>query len=160
MKFNTTYLSLIHSIKKYEPLNQDLIKKYFLQEKTAPDFLHIPYLFFNSELSIINYSDIKIYIDNCVASLDYYNKFNSSEKEWYKFYILLRAHHLRTLNIQNIYNDYNNLPILNTDNDNLKWIAYQVKSSMISYFRANHINVFSLLQEINDIPQNIKQISY
>lgn len=160
MSLDIKYLNLIYLIKQYEPLDQKLINQYILQDNNIPLIMRLPQLFFDSNPPIIEHFKIKLYINNCVSLCTYYNEFNNSEKEWYKFYMLLKTMHLRITNIQEICDEYNKLPLLNTNKDILKWIAYQVMIHTISYYLANNISIFPIIKEIDKIPQNIKQFSY
>lgn len=123
-------------------------------------FIAIPNLFFDANLKIQNIN-LKEYINAFLSNCNFYSRYNPSEKAWYKFYVLLRGYREPTkFNLENIYNWYNSLPYLQTSKKEIQWIAYQIKVLMLAYYMQLNKDIKQLLTEINNIPLNIKQLSY
>lgn len=122
-------------------------------------FIVVPNLFFDANLKVQNVN-IEEYINSFLSNCNFYSRYNSSEKAWYRFYVLLRGYREPKFNLENIYNQYNSLPHLQTSKEEIEWIAYQIKVLMLAYYIQLNKDIKQLLQEINNIPLNIKQLSY
>lgn len=153
-----TRYKIIYKIKKYELIQLDLLQKYL--NKKENKFLLIGNLFFDSEIDIKNYSIIKNYINSITNYFFILYPHNNSEQIWYNFYTLLRAYRSPSKNIQEIIQEFQHLPNLETNKQYMKWIQFKVKAAMVDYYILQKLNYFPLLTELTETPQEIINLNY
>ena len=153
-------LKLIAEIKSYQNIDPADLQQLLLNDKSEPQFLLIPNLFFYGFSQFSNFSYINNYINTINNTFFTLNSLNINEQQWYNFYTLLRAYKNSKKDVQLIINQYEQLPILNSDKIYMNWILYKVKLVMISYYLYLNQDTTILLKEIKQIPQEVKDLQY
>ena len=158
MSLNANYLYLTFKLHRHENISVDLLNKCSSYQKNK--FLLLPNALFESNISVHSYMEIQTYINMLANILFLTEQYNYSEQQWYKFYMILRVYQRLNQDQQILINAYESLPELNTDKDHMKWIAYQIKSMMLSYYMSQYLNYDKLIEELDAIPQEIKDLHY
>ena len=153
----------MRALRRKQPINPSIIKNYIFETELDTQMhyiLVIPNLLFDSTLKINSFSEIKSQVITLVNIFCILYPLNYTEQEWYRMYNILKAYREATQDLEEILQAYNNLPPLNSTKDSMKWIQYQVKTMMLSYYIVLQLDYEQIVQEINATPEAIKNLHY
>lgn len=133
-------------------LMQD-IPQDLLQKKIAQDNLQHPFMTLNNlvtEMNISNYdfNTIKSYLTNLLAKIN----LDSSEQEWARLLLLIRATQSNFDYTQDIYQQYQNLPNLSVTNFH-QWLEYEVYFAIVPYLNILDYDTDNTLDKIAQLSQ-------
>ena len=159
---NLNNLLLIHSIQQGEQIPHSISQLYQIVSKkqAIPEFLLIPYIIYESNISINTYASLVNYVHSISDWYCEEKSYNTSERAWYQFYIIIRAYRSRNQDIQQIYEAFQNLPTLETNSDQLKWIGLEVKREMLFYYASLNLDPTPIIQAIDEYPEYLLTMDY
>lgn len=155
---NILHYKILYKIIRQENISYIVLKQYINNE--AFPFLALANLFYDAHISINSFAQIKAYIMSLINPYLIENQYNYSEQQWYIFYLILNAYGSTKIDSQKIIKEYQSLPKLNTNRIELKWIQYRVKDKILSHYMILKLNYDKIKQEINLIPQEIKDLHF
>ena len=138
-------LNLIYAIKYHNNIEKELLIKF--------DLITLLQCF-KSYLSDINDNIIEVndfiyYIMGMYYSV--YSVYNDSEKSWINFYIQLNY----LFNNNKLLQYYNDLPLLNSDNQLILQIAFRIKNEIAKYYiKTNQQIPEDLMNDIRNYPKD------
>lgn len=151
-------LMFMQDIQNYKVTSVDLLKKIALYI-SVPEFIFIPYFVRESNLNPPLFLKAKTFIYQLCDEYFKFHNYNQSEKAWYKFYTLLQIYKEPPKDTDLIYEEYDLLPPLESNNLSMQWIQYQVKNLMIDFYSYLNFPLDQLIQEIEDTPQEVREFS-
>ena len=147
---------LLYLLQSNELPSAELLNKFLSQNNV----IAIPNLFFESKIDINNYKEINAFIQKVLNKCIFFQQYTADEKKWFSFYTLLRAYRSPTKDMEQIVSQYQELPVIETDNMSIKWVIYQTKTLMLSYYNALKLNPIDLILEIYNIPMDVVNLHY
>ena len=146
-------LKLLRLIKNYQ-ISFDLLDKYLNSQKNS--YLALSNLIFDSNIPVTNYFQISAFLSQ--ISEHYFNthQYNNSEKVWLSFFLLLRAYKDNLNDAETLYTQYENLPVLQTNADFIKWIQLQIRMSIIYQCKYLDVEIDQLRNDILSTPEEIQ----
>ena len=131
---NIAKFSMIHKIAMLASIDINTFKQAIEQDIVDP-VTSIGNLVYEALLQDKSYYQVIPYIDY-LLSLFYqlYPNYTYEERQWIKFYVLLKAIGVNTEFAQLLYDEYHKLPNLNTTDQYLKLAQTSVINIMLSYY--------------------------